>query len=1150
MSIYRSIAVAVMLAAALPTEGLAKQDRGEPNRGGDIDLTSVDPKVALARLKPAEGYEVNLFASEREFPELAKPIAIKFDSRGRLWVLTSPTYPHYVPGTPPHDKLIILEDTDADGRADKRTVFADGLYLPMGFELGDGGAYVSQQPDLMHLRDTNGDDRADERRIVLHGFGTEDSHHATHAFTWGPGGDLYFQEGTFLHSQVETPYGPVRVDYAAVFRYVPRTEKLSVFVSYPFANPWGHVVDRWGQDFISDASNGDNYYGTAFSGHVDYPNKQRRMKEWTVTKVRPTCGIEFVRSRHFPDQAQGNFLLTNVIGFHGIKQYRVSDEGSGFVAVEVEPLLQSSDTNFRPVDVQFGPDGALYVADWFNPLIGHMQYSLRDARRDKAHGRIWRVTAKGRPLLERPRIYGQPIEAQLELLKAYEDRTRYTTRLALRAQPTDAVVPALRRWVAGLDTSDQEYEHHLLEALWVYEHHNIVEEDLLKRLLEAKEFRARAAAVRVLQHQFERVNGGMALLQKRVHDPAARVRLEAVRALSFIPTAEAAKLALGALQHPMDYYLQYVLDSTMTTLEKAWKPALTATPPFAADGPEATAYLLARLSPADLARLPGSQAVYRALLSRPDIERQSRQTAIDGLVRMNGTSALREILSAIDRIDGAPGSRETTQDLAQMLSESTPDTLSAIKPNLERLAAEAKNDVVREGALVALMRSANSVEPAWQLASSSMRRRVDVIDATAMLKDQSLLAAQYPKITPLLSSGAGAPTTQSAEGIAGRYVRIVFPGRERTLSLAEVQIFSGGQNIAAKGSASQSSIVAGGAIGGQPDRAIDGRTDGEPDLGSVAFTNLEPDPWWEVDLGSAQTIDTVTIWNRAGEDNRLRLHVSVLDAARKTVFVQDGVPAARPSVTVDVSGDLTGRLRRSAMAALPYIPAHDQETFGLLAAFVQSGPDGAAAVDAIRRVPQSSWPAGQMGPLANSLVAYLREIPPAERTGAAFTQAMELGRQLVGRVPAYEAERITASLDELLTKVVRITAVQAQMKFDVTRFSAAAGQQVEIVFVNADEMPHNVIVTAQGALETVSLKAEAMAATPDGFAKNFVPDTTDVLFATRLIKQNETTRLRFTAPTTPGSYPFVCTFPGHWRTMNGVMEVVRLSSTSSDNRAR
>ena len=120
--------------------------------------------MALTRLKPAAGYEVALFASEREFPELANPLAMTFDTRGRLWVLTSPTYPHVGPDETPDDKLIILEDGNGDGRADKVKVFADRLYIPTGFALGDGGVYVSQQPNLMFLQDTNGDDRADVRR--------------------------------------------------------------------------------------------------------------------------------------------------------------------------------------------------------------------------------------------------------------------------------------------------------------------------------------------------------------------------------------------------------------------------------------------------------------------------------------------------------------------------------------------------------------------------------------------------------------------------------------------------------------------------------------------------------------------------------------------------------------------------------------------------------------------------------------------------------------------------------------------------------------------------------------------------------------------------------------------------------------------------
>ena len=320
-------ATAAVLAVLLgpPAAG----QRPEPNRGGVPDLSSRDPRIALERLRPAPGYEVNLFASEEQFPEVGKPLAMTFDARGRLWVLTSPTYPHLLPGRSPGDKLVILEDVDGDGRADTSTIFADDLYVPMGFELGDGGVYVCAQPNLLFLRDTDGDDRADQRTVVLHGFGTEDSHHSLSAFTWDPGGGLHFQEGTFLHSQVETPYGPVRVENAAVFRYEPRTERLSVFASYPYANPWGHAIDRWGQNFISDASNGYNHFGTAYSGHVDYPRKQLPIREWTNTRVRPTSGIEFVSSRHFPEEAQGNFLINNVIGFHGTKQYRVVEDGSG-----------------------------------------------------------------------------------------------------------------------------------------------------------------------------------------------------------------------------------------------------------------------------------------------------------------------------------------------------------------------------------------------------------------------------------------------------------------------------------------------------------------------------------------------------------------------------------------------------------------------------------------------------------------------------------------------------------------------------------------------------------------------------------------------------------------------------------------------------
>ena len=527
------------------------------------------PSESLKSFTLPKGYEISLFASDEDFPDLENPVQFAFDARGRLWVCTMPSYPMYLPGTPVHDKLLILEDTDGDGKADKQTVFTDDLHVPTGFELGDGGVYVAQQPNLVFLKDTDGDDKADTRRIILHGFDSADSHHSISAFEWGPGGALYFQEGTFHHTQVETPYGPKRVKNAAVFRYEPRTEKFGVFVSYGFANPWGHVFDGWGQNFVADASGGANYFGAAFSGQVDYPRKHGGLKQFLKKQWRPTSGCEIIASRNFPDDTQGDYLLNNVIGFHGVLRYRFKDAGSGFAADPVEPLLQSTDPNFRPVDLQFGPDGSLYLCDWFNPLIGHMQHSLRDPNRDTNHGRIWRIRYKDRPLVIPPKIAGKPVLALLDLLKAYENRTRYRARRELRVHDSKKVMPALDKWIANLDKTDKNYQHQLLEALWVNQHHDEVDEALLLQLLRSPNFRARAAATRVLCYWMDRINKPLELLRIQVNDKHPRVRLEAVRALSFVDEASASaalEVAVESLIHPQDDYLKYTLNETMATL--------------------------------------------------------------------------------------------------------------------------------------------------------------------------------------------------------------------------------------------------------------------------------------------------------------------------------------------------------------------------------------------------------------------------------------------------------------------------------------------------------------------------------------------------------------------------------------------------------
>lgn len=550
---------------------------------GSLDYSPAEDQVKRFRL--AEGFEINVFATEEDFPELANPVALNFDSQGRMWVSTMPSYPHWKPKTKLDDKLLILTDSDSDGRADKCKVFADGLYVPTGFELGMGGAFVAQQPDILFLKDTDGDDVADTRVRQITGLGSADSHHGIAAFEWGPDGGLYFGEGTFKYSQVESPYGLTRCYEAGIWRYHPRSHETQVHVNYAFANPWGHVFDKWGQNFIADASGGQHYWATLISGKTNYPNKhpggnhyKRAFKlpknanipdapKLLVKRIRPTSGCEIVSSSHFPPEMQGNYLFNNVISERAVLNHTMTEKGSGFFAPEVEPLLQCDDGNFRPVDIQFGPDGALYLVDWHNALIGHLQHNLREPNRDHSHGRIWRITYKGRPLVKPPKIYGASIEELLEHLKLPEDRTRYRVRRELAARDTDRVVPALKKWLDGLEKSDPEFEHHLLEGLWLYQTHNVVNESLLKRLLKSNEYHARAAAIRVLSYWHARVENSAELLKPAITDDSPLVRAEAVRAASFFPPEDVTESVLDVLNKETDELMEFLLNETMKVLE-------------------------------------------------------------------------------------------------------------------------------------------------------------------------------------------------------------------------------------------------------------------------------------------------------------------------------------------------------------------------------------------------------------------------------------------------------------------------------------------------------------------------------------------------------------------------------------------------------
>ncbi|MBL9126499.1 MAG: HEAT repeat domain-containing protein, partial [Verrucomicrobiales bacterium] len=636
----------------------------KPGSKDDGSHTFLGGEQAIEKMTVHSGMKVNLYADEKQFPELVSPVQMAWDTRGRLWVAAWPNYPERTPTSKDGDKLLVFEDLDRDGKADKMTTFLDDLNCPTGFQFYKDGVIVIQAPDVWFVRDTNGDGRADWKERILMGLDSADSHHTANAICLDPGGAIYLSDGVFHRTQIETAFGPVRNNDAAIFRFEPRTARFETYIPYGFANPHGRVFDRWGNDLVTDATGNNTYFGPAFSGRLDYPAKHAGMRQFWERPSRPCPATAIISSRHFPDEFQGNFINLNVIGFQGAFRVKVSEEGSGLKGETLEHLIQSSDPNFRPIAMGVGPDGALYFCDWHKPLIGHMQHHIRDPNRDKEHGRIYRITYEGRPLLEPRKIHGQPIADLLKLLQEPEDSVRELAKIELGARETRDVLAAIPTWVASLNAASADYEHHLMEALWVHQWHNVVNPHLLDRMLGSPEPRARAAAARVLCYWRDRIPNALGKFLELAKDEHPRVRLEAVRAASFYKTPEAVDVALAILSQPLDYYLDYCLKETLRQLDSVWRDALSQGRLLAKDNPAGQTYLVRNIKTGDLQKLPRTPAILEELLRRSGLTDSDRSVALLELARAKNANRATLLL---DLLAKAPNEDPTLAGLHRLL---------------------------------------------------------------------------------------------------------------------------------------------------------------------------------------------------------------------------------------------------------------------------------------------------------------------------------------------------------------------------------------------------------------------------------------------------------------------------------------------------
>lgn len=533
------------------------------------DIPKPDPAAELAAMQIGEGFEVSLYASD---PAFAKPIHMNFDEQGRLWIASSRNYPQIEPGAKPTDQIVVLEDRDRDGIAEHSTVFADDLLIPTGVLAGDGGVYVANSTQLIHLVDTDGDGKADRRRTILSGFGTEDTHHLLHTLRWGPDGRMYFNQSIYIHSHVETPHGVKRLDGGGIWRFDPATSELEILCK-GFVNSWGHVIDAFGQSLATDGAYGEGInYVFPESVYFSSPGAVRWLSGLNPGSPKH-CSLEMISGDAMPESLQGR-LVTNDFRSHRVCLFEIDRAGAGYRSVQLPEIIRTEHVAFRPIDAKMGPDGALYIADWYNPIIQHGEVDFRDPRRDTEHGRIWRVSAKGKKPLMLPKYESTSEEGLCKLTRDSALWVRQFARMELARRQRSKRDAALVRFVESA-SEPAEKSLRRLEQLFVKSCARELDPLLIDQLRNDSDARLRAIAIRFAGRYRERIPEAMDWVKEAIKDADDQVVLEGVTALGQVQSMEAVTELLSVASRPnQDQFLRFALWNAMRLAEPIWQPAL------------------------------------------------------------------------------------------------------------------------------------------------------------------------------------------------------------------------------------------------------------------------------------------------------------------------------------------------------------------------------------------------------------------------------------------------------------------------------------------------------------------------------------------------------------------------------------------------
>jgi putative membrane-bound dehydrogenase-like protein len=504
-TIFSLICSALLALATLPVAA----EEFIPRRQTKVPGPPLKPAEAIAKMTVPPGFSVELVASE---PDIVNPVAMTIDERGRFWITESFEYPRRQPG-PGRDRVKVLEDTDGDGKADKFTVFAEGLNIPSGVAVGYGGVWVANAPDILFMQDTDGDGKADKQEVVVTGFGRFDTHELPNSLTWGPDGYLYGLNGVFNPSHVKYPNTSPHYDEkhpgwkftCALFRIHPRTKKFEVFCEGT-SNPWGIAFDGEGSAFVS-ACVIDHLWHLTRTGYYHRQGGPYPPFTWKIESIvkhkhqaAAYCGIHYFDSDAYPEQYREKLYMGNI---HGgcINVDKLQRAGSTYFATGDDDFLTANDVWFMPVVQKTGPDGSLYILDWYDRYHCYQDANHDPQGIDRLHGRLYRVRYQDTPRVA-PFDWAKASDDELiALLHKNNDYARSTAQRILTERLTDPSSSSdgsLARKLQTLALDEQAPRKARRHALWATLSLQQPPDEYLRKLLRHPDPTLRAWGVRTV----------------------------------------------------------------------------------------------------------------------------------------------------------------------------------------------------------------------------------------------------------------------------------------------------------------------------------------------------------------------------------------------------------------------------------------------------------------------------------------------------------------------------------------------------------------------------------------------------------------------------------------------------------------------------